>query len=501
MLVAMLSLAGCSASESPHVIRFALNTAPVSLDPRHATDATSARLNRLLYAQLVDFDAQSRVVPSLAHWQQLDVQHYRFVLGDRNRRFHNGQIVQAADVAATYAYVLDAANGSPYRAPLAHISRIEVIDDDTIDFYLERPDTLFVERLTIGILPAKLIAQGHDFHRLPIGSGAFRFVAHHGAGDISLERTADQQQLRFLEVRDPTVRVLKLLRGEVDMLQNDVAPELINWLADRQGIRLQRRHGSNYTYLGINHAEPALSDRRVREAIACAIDRRKLIHYLLADGARPAQSLLPPEHWAGHRGLPARHCSTNDSRLLLQQAGYDARNKPRLVYKTSTDPLRVRLATVIREQLNSAGFDVQVQSLDWGTFYADIKSGNFELYSLTWVGIRSPDSFEYIFHSRSLPPAGANRGHYVNQQADTLIDTALAQTHVEAMLPSLLALQQLLNEDLVYVPLWYEDHVVAMREHLTGYTLSADGNYDGLANVSLSDTMPPLAAHATGMMD
>ncbi|MGD8999853.1 MAG: ABC transporter substrate-binding protein [Granulosicoccaceae bacterium] len=497
----MLSLAACSASESPHAIRFALSTAPVSLDPRHATDATSARLNRLLYARLVDFDAQSRVVPALAHWQQLDTQHYRFVLHDRYRHFHNGQTLQATDVAATYAYVLDAANGSPYRAPLAHISRIEVLDNDTIDFYLDRPDALFVERLTIGVMPAELIAQGHDFHRQPIGSGAFRFVAHNGAGDISLERIADRQQFRFLEVRDPTVRVLKLLRGEVDMLQNDVAPELINWLADREGIRLQRRHGSNFSYLGINHAEPALSDRRVREAIACAIDRQQLIRYLLADGARPAQSLLPPEHWAGHPDLPKQHCTAREASALLRQAGYDAHNKPRLVYKTSTDPLRVRLATVVREQLNSAGFDVQVQSLDWGTFYADIKSGNFELYSLTWVGIRSPDSFEYIFHSRSLPPAGANRGRYVNQQADTLIDTALAQTNVKAMLPSLLALQQLLNEDLVYVPLWYEDHVVAMREQLTGYMLSADGNYDGLANVSLRDSGQSLAAHATGMMD
>lgn len=479
----LLLLAGCTADDSPRAIRFALNTAPVSFDPRQATDAVSSRLNRLLYAQLVDFDAHSRAVPALADWQQLSAIQYRFTLGPQRRRFHDGSRLLATDVVATYRAVLDPATASPYRAPLAHIARIVARDDDTLDFFLSRPDPLFVDRLTIGILPASLIGSGHDFDRQPVGSGPFRLRSTQGMADTVFERLDDGQRFRFLEVREPTVRALKLLRGEVDMLQNDIAPELVDWLGERPGISLLRAAGGNYTYLGLNHAEPLLADRRVRQALSCAIDRQSLIKYLLAATARPAQSLLPPEHWAGHAGLRTMPCNAGDARRLLREAGYDAPHRPRLVYKTSTDPLRVRLATVIADQLNRAGFAVRVQSLDWGTFYADIKSGNFELYSLTWVGIRSPDSFEYIFHSKSVPPQGANRGRYHNPSVDAAIDKALATPDREAMLPHLQQVQELLNDDLAYIPLWYEQHVAAMRDTISGYTLNAEGNYDGLLSV------------------
>jgi peptide/nickel transport system substrate-binding protein len=83
---------------------------------------------------------------------------------------------------------------------------------------------------------------------------------------------------------------------------------------------------------------------------------------------------------------------------------------PRIVYTTSTDPFRLRLATIIQHQLSAAGFEVELRSYDWGTFYGDIRAGRFQMYSLMWVGIKLPEIFRYAFHSESRPPVGANRG-------------------------------------------------------------------------------------------
>ena len=77
-------LTACS-SQSHDVLRFGLASAPVTLDPRFATDATSARIDRLLYRQLVDFDDHFQPVPALADWRQLGPDHYRFVLGKAGR--------------------------------------------------------------------------------------------------------------------------------------------------------------------------------------------------------------------------------------------------------------------------------------------------------------------------------------------------------------------------------------------------------------------------------
>ena len=145
----------------------------------------------------------------------------------------------------------------------------------------------------------------------------------------------------------------------------------------------------------------------------------------------------------------------------------------------------MRLATVIQAQLAQVGIQVEVRSYDWGTFYGDIKAGRFQLYSLSWVGIRTPDIFRYIFHSASVPPRGANRGRYRSPRADRIIETARAEPDLERQAAHYRELQALLLEELPYVPLWYENQVCAYRNAVRGYRLAPDGNYDGLAEVEL----------------
>ncbi|MDH3981142.1 MAG: ABC transporter substrate-binding protein, partial [Gammaproteobacteria bacterium] len=115
-------LAGACTQPPDQVIRFGLSAAPANLDPRYATDATSARINRLLYRRLVDFDGSVRPQASLAHWQQLSPKHYRFHLAAGRANFHDGTVLTAHDVAATYRSILDPASASPHAGTLRLIS-------------------------------------------------------------------------------------------------------------------------------------------------------------------------------------------------------------------------------------------------------------------------------------------------------------------------------------------------------------------------------------------
>jgi peptide/nickel transport system substrate-binding protein len=204
-------------------------------------------------------------------------------------------------------------------------------------------------------------------------------------------------------------------------------------------------------------------------------------------GARTAQALFPPDHWAGGKGLPPHGYDPEKARGLLRQAGYDNQRPLELLFKTSSDPFRIRIATIIQSQLAQAGIRTTVRSYDWGTFFGDVKAGRFQLYGLTWVGIKTPDIFRYIFHSESLPPGGANRGRYHSARADQLIERAegLADPDLQASLYR--ELQLLLLQELPYIPLWYEDQVFACREGISGYRLAADGNYDGLLQVARTE--------------
>ena len=95
-------LSGCSKPQAHGEIRFAIAQAPLNLDPRYATDASSERINRLLYRSLVNFDEHSRPIPALASWQLLDNTHYRFSLNQNGRQFHDGSSLASMDVVATY---------------------------------------------------------------------------------------------------------------------------------------------------------------------------------------------------------------------------------------------------------------------------------------------------------------------------------------------------------------------------------------------------------------
>ncbi|MBI5450753.1 MAG: ABC transporter substrate-binding protein [Gammaproteobacteria bacterium] len=483
MMPVALGLSSCA---RPHdaTIRFGMARLPVTLDPRFATDAASYRVNRLLYRQLVDFDDNSRVIPALAQWQLLSPTRYRFTLGVQGRDFSDGTHLTSADVKATYDFVLDKAKASPHQVSLANIERIETHGVDQVDFMLHQPDALFPGRLVIGIVPAARIASNHPLNREPIGSGPFQMLSWQGESALHLQRRADGQKISFIGVPDPTVRALKLLRGEIDLTQNDLPPELVTHLKSQPDLEVLTRPGANFAYLGFNLQDPVTRKLEVRQAIAHALNRPAIIKHVLGNSARQAEAILPPDHWAGAPDLLPYPYDPALSRELLKQAGYDAQHPLHLVYKTSSDPFRLRLATIMQQQLAEVGIHVDLRSYDWGTFYGDIKAGRFQMFSLMWVGIKLPDIFHYAFHSDALPPDGANRGRLVNPDIDQMIEAAEKIQDLPQQAAAYRALQARLHALLPYVPLWYEDHVLVKRRDIQGYTLAADGNFDGLIAVT-----------------
>lgn len=487
LLLLVVVTTGC-ADQQRDSIAFGLNTAPVTLDPRYATDAVSYRITRLIYRSLVDFDDEFKPVPQLATWEQLGPRHYRFMLSELGRQFHNGSYLTAQDVKATYESVLDPTQVSPHRSSVAMIERMDVINDNTLDFFLDSDDPLFPGRLVIGILPAGLLQAGHPFQQQPVGSGPVKFEAWPDESRLQLRRIRDKQILEMITIKDPTVRTLKLLRGEIDLLQGNLSPENVSWLEQQRAIHVYKKEGDTFSYLGFNLQDKITGQLKVRQAIAHAIDRDAIIHYVLDDSARLAEAILPPVHWAGHSHLKGNRYNPARSRQLLADLGYNKSNPLQISYKTSNNPFRLRLATIIQSQLQEVGIEAEIQSFDWGTFYADIKNGRFQMYGLSWVGLKMPDIFRYVFHSSAVPPAGANRGQLQDERVDSLIELAESEQELFAKAHHYRELQAYLAEVLPYVALWYEDNVLAVRKDISGYTLATDGNFDALTRVQRLQT-------------
>jgi len=491
-LLSVSGLTACQAYASNQDILIGVTSRPRMLDPRKATDALSSRINRLLYRQLIDFNEHFETIPDLANWQQTSSTRYVFSIQEQSF-FHHGQPLTADDVVATYQSILDPDFGSAHRGSLKGIKSVKALNKNQIEFILEQEDALFVGRLVIGILPKSLIDKQHEFQKQPIGSGACEFVSL-TEQKLVIKRRKDLINLEFIPVKDATVRVLKLKKGELDLVQNDLSPELVQYCQKQPELKVEWHNGTNFGYIGFNFEDPLLSQLALRQAIAHGIDRQAIINAMFSGHARLAGGLLVPEHWCGVQNMPQYEYNPKKAKDLLNTLDLDKlpglvkRDKNNnliieLSYKTSNDPTRIRLATIYQSQLKKIGIHLNIQSYDWGTFYSDIKKGRFQMYSLAWVGIKSPDIFQYVFDSDAIPPKGANRGRYKDAYADSLIKQAGKAHDLKEQAKLYRELQRYLQKTLATMPLWYEDQYSVMRKNIKNYPLYADGRFDGLLDV------------------
>ena len=106
------------------------------------------------------------------------------------------------------------------------------------------------------------------------------------------------------------------------------------------------------------------------------------------------------------------------------------------------------------------------------------------MYSLSWVGLKIPDIFYYIFHSKSIPPHGANRGRLNDYNVDSILELAKFESSLDKQALYYKDLQKYLLDILPYIPLWYEDNILVSKSDIKGYKLNTDGNFDSLRYVT-----------------
>ena len=450
----------CSPSLTMADTTFAISNAPNSLHPILASDASSERINALIYQPIIQLDENDRPISGLADIKQHDAQHYSLTLSSTKHRFSNNADVSLLDIAASLNLARNHPR-SPQAQTLSNISSIETTKHSIL-ISLKKPDHRFTEKLHISVAPKEMLLKDEALAQHPVGSGAFEWVKTQGDGGVILRHRRSSKEIRFVVNKDPTMRVLKLLKGEASILQNDLPHEMYRLLKEDPNIQVAQTPGTTFSYLGFNMADPILKQNEIRQAIAYAINRQVIVKHLFQGNAKLANTLLAPGQWAAHPDLPAYEHSPDKAKQLLATLGYSKDNPLELSYKTSTDPFRLRIAAVFQQQLHEVGINLKIQSYEWGSFFGDIKAGRFQLYSLSWVGIRSPDVFRYVYHSDSLPPSGANRGRYQSAEVDQLIEQA-EELPLEKSLPLYRKIQEKIHRDLVYVPLWHEDQIVASR--------------------------------------
>jgi peptide/nickel transport system substrate-binding protein len=481
----------------------AIAVAPNNLDPRVGVDEASQRVHQLLFGSLARLDERLQVVPDLAvRWDTPDDRTYVVTLRT-GVRFHDGRLLTAADVVFTYASFLDQAFMSPRKGAYRLLDSVRALDRDRVEFRLKEPFGSFPINLVMGIVPDG----AQDVSLRPVGTGPYRFVRFAADDRVEVARFDEyyggpvrNSGVVLKIVPDDTMRGLELRKGTVDVVVNDLAPDIVHQLETERRLRFFKVPGADYAYVGLNLRDPLFADVRVRHALGYAIDRDAIVTYLRRGLATPAVGVLPPMSWAFEPDVFQFTYDPTRSRALLDEAGFPDPDGdgplPRLRFtlKTSTAEFVRLQATVIQQQLRAIGVAADVRSHEFATLLEDVQRGNFQAFTLQWVGVSDPDMLRRAFHSAQMPPGGFNRGFFSDPRVDRLVDEATRTLEEGARRRLYAEAQRRIAGAAPCISLWYKTNVVVSQPDVRGVTLSPTADFSFLTGVWREPAAPAASA-------
>ena len=494
-LVALGLALGCAKKPDPNTLVVVIESSPTNLDPRVGLDAQSERIDELLFDSLVRRDEHFELKPWLAErWEINDPQTYVFHLR-QGVKFHDGQPLAARDVKWTLDSLLTGKIRSSKAAAYNKVASVEAPDAATVVIRLKEPQASLLWNLSDGAIGIVPYGSGEGFVQHPIGSGPFRFVSATQDKEVVIERNPDYwadkaklERVEFKVIPDATTRALELRKHSGDVTINSLTADTVLALRNDPGLEVMQAPGTIYAYMALNLRDPVLKDVRVRHALAYAIDVQPIIRYLLRNQAKPAYSILPPEHWAYDGDVTRYPYDPAKARQILDDAGYRAKDGVRfhITMKTSSDDATRLMAAVLQQQLRDVGIALDIRTFEFATFFSDITKGAYQMYSMRWIGgNQDPDIFEYVFDSGSFPPKRANRTFYSNPRVDALIRegrTTLDQDKRKAIYAEV---QKIVADELPYINLWYLDNVLVHTRRVKGIEINPAGNYDFLRTAEI----------------
>src|SRR5215471_3850061 len=309
MVVGCLLMVGCRARvEASGSVVMIIESSPNNLDLRVGTDAQSERVGGQIFDALVKKDEHYELQPWLAaSWEQPDALTWVFHLRD-GVRFHDGRPLEAEDVAYTIRSLIDGSLVTAKGGSFAAVDQVETRDRLTVVVHMKRADAGLLFNMSDGLFGVVPRGSGKDFGLHPVGSGPFKFVSAVQDKEVIVERNHDYwadrinpllavetgaqriERIRFTVVPDTITSALELKKGSADLASNVVTLDMIHTLEAEPNLKVESGGGSPVVYVTFNVTDPLLKDKRVRQAVACAIGRQAIVNAIWRGQARLADS-------------------------------------------------------------------------------------------------------------------------------------------------------------------------------------------------------------------
>ena len=454
-----------------------------SLDPHASNDAPSSKVSAQIYDRLFEQDLKMIPQPSLAEsWTQINPKTIEIKL-KKNVKFHNGEILKASDVKFT----LDRMKKSPAVSHIiGAVEKIDVIDDNTVRISTKTPFGPLLSHLShtaSSILNEKAVTDsGDNYGQFPIGTGPYKFESWTPGDRIILKANKDYfkgvtpiETVVFRSIVEGTNRTIGLETGEIDIAY-DIEPMDVGRIQEDKNLNLISEPSLQMAYIGFNMKKDIYKDKRVRQAIAYAINVDPIIQTVYQGQGEAANSPIGPLVVGYSEKAKGYEHNLEKAKKLMIEAGYP--NGFTTKIWTNDSPQRRDMAIIVQDQLKAIGINVIIETLEWGAYLEGTSRGDHDMYLLSWVSVTGDADYGlYPLFSSTTHGGAGNRSFYSSAKVDELLEKARASSNLEERIALYDEAQIIIQEELPIMTVAYLKHNAGVNKSVKNFVLHPAGHH------------------------
>ncbi|NOZ70689.1 MAG: transporter substrate-binding domain-containing protein [Chloroflexi bacterium] len=493
----------------------------VQLDPAVVTDGESFRVTNQGCESLLAYDKETtNVIPSLAESWESNADGTEWVFHLRQGvKFHDGSDFNADAVVFNFQRWWDPENPYHYETQAFEywdymwngfkgdsvVTNIEKVDDYTVKFTLSEPLAPILANMAMPMFsiasPEAIMKYGADYGTPGVGfdcTGPYKFKEWVTGDHITLVRNEDYwgeipgnvDTIVIRVIPDNSARFLALRSGEIDAMEQANIEDLKTAEA-ADDVYVLTRPALNTAYLAFNYKIKEFQDKRVREAIASAIDKQSIVETFYGKYGEVAENFLPPLVWGHNPDVHGIQYDPDRAKELLKEAGFENGLSEVTLEDGSTMPLTLFYMPVVRfyypdpegiaqamaAQLAAVGINAKLELAgDWPTYLDKRRNGELMgLYQLGWGGDNGdPDNFLCYFFCGTEEPK-ASEGWYQNPELASLLSKARSITDQKEREALYQQAEQMLYEDAARIWVAHNKTPLIFSKAVSGYIPNAVG--------------------------
>ena len=445
--------------EEKKILTMAQKAEIKTLDPQKATDSVSRSIIKLINQTLVYIDNEGNIVPELAQ-EITKVSPKETLIKIKNDiKFSNGETLTIDDVL----FSLERAKASPKMSQdLYMIESFEKVDDRTLKINtLYDAGNLLHKLASDGVAIVNKKALEKDENNI-VGTGMFKLKEWVAGEKLVLERNEffkdsksniDTLVVKF--VPEANSRMIMLETGEIDLARDLLPLDFKKLSEDTKFTTVEVETPSNM-FLGFDLRNELLADKRVRQAIAYAINNEDLVKTVFNGSASVATSPVPKITTGHNENSNNYPQNIEKAKQLLAEAGYP--NGFNIELFVSEDNQRIDMAVIIQDNLKKIGINAEIKTFQWAAYVSTIENPNIikPLFIMSWnISNDDPDEVLYPLYHSSQIDAHTNVVFYKNEKFDNLISEARETTDKEKRMKLYEEAQDIIQEDLPHYTLVY----------------------------------------------